>query len=1017
MPPHQPTLTSPQPPVSELAPTLSLLTRDDLLGHAVEEECRELGVSVQYESGGAAVLIDPGVGPELIRTWSRADSTVETAVIRSASAPAAVLLALRLCRGTLIEDPRRSPERLRAYLSQTLVLEDGKRDRRAYPRAQGSGVRVLDPPGAELVDISPYGARIRLPPGDETPVAVRLRVQFDQRAGVDEIHCQVVERLVFEGFSELRLRFAKLAPESQQELLRIAKADVLCRTIAEVHGECEAGDVDGYRRVIDVRTLATVLSGLAQERATVQFATLVQGRPQVGTVTGADAARRLLTVAMAKMGAQQSISQRVCYSVAGAQGSWLMDGHVVGVTRDEVTLTFPSACLAAEHRAQDRLQLGLASSLRVRVAGQSAPVTDLSARGLSFFVREGHTWATQAARLEVELDLGDGTVHRELLLVRNARSARGGLIVGGTFVDLREAPPPVSTPLVCEELSASAVAIREVDQRYPSEKVRFLSSGGRRVVGLWTETRHHGGPCQVVVVPPAWAKTKESMTLLAQFLCATFDQAGRHLAVLRFDYTEALGESERSPQFDTAGHETLGLTMTGCVEAIHAAVNYAGSRLPEAALSLVGMSFSGPLALRAAVENNRVSALFEVMGASDIQDLVRRATGGIDYVNRYRAGLRTGQQNVLGILSDTDRWVGDAIRAELVYLQSTQADAAKLSVPLIWVHGRHDAFVDEDRIRSVLEFSGASERQLHLVPCGHVPTKTAEALLSYVPVASWLLRRVGAPLAYAAPSEALLAEATQQEWATAPRSGLPSPRNYWRDYMLGHSEGSLGFDVLTMTREYRELMRLQTALLELATDGELHDLGGGLGHSLGYVRRGVRVHLYDLVPELLEQAQRRANDLGVALHTHEWDAEAPSLPEPLRPATHILMSLFLSSLSNPASVLARVAAHVSPGTKVVASTMRPDADLSGVYANLLRDIAAGDVPAPPGSSRPELVKGVRDYMSSAAWLLRLADEGTFHFFEESGFAALFEQAGFEVLSLHRTFGSPERALVLVGEKR
>jgi ubiquinone/menaquinone biosynthesis C-methylase UbiE/pimeloyl-ACP methyl ester carboxylesterase len=1007
--------TGPPPPQGALASRVGILTTDDSLKLYLEHMCAGLGLQATTEPEGFVAVIDPRVGASAIRDWAPRASAA--AVIRNEASAGEVLVALRLSRGTLVEDPRAAPDTLRAHLTETLLLEAGRRDRRTYPRAPGSAITLVEPAGAELVDISPYGARVRIAHSSEPVAILRLRVQLEQHGLADEIHCQVVERIEGPELDELRLRFAKLQTETQAELLRISKAHIFCQTITDTHAQCETGDVEGFRRVVVLWQLLQVLTQFAKERAAVRFAHMSRGRLQTGNIVGFDQDSRVITIGLAESGALGETGDRVCYSVAANNGAWLLDGHLLRQSATEVTLTFPSACVAAEHRAQNRLFLGPSSGLRVHLLGHGYPVTDISSRGFSFLVSETDPWIAPAATADVSFTLRDGTEHEEHALVRNVRAASNGHVVGCTFAQPRAKQVDTPPPIVREDLTALSVNVKHVDHGYDSEKVTFPSASGRRVVGFWTQTQSKGGKPYVIVVPPAWAKTKESMTLLAQFLCATFDEHGRELAVLRIDYTNALGESERSPEFQAAGHETLGLTMSECVKDIHGAIAYATSRSLEADIALIGMSFSGPLALRAAVEDRRVGVLFELMGASDVQDLVRRATGGVDYANRYRAGVRTGLQNVLGILSDTDRWVSDGIRSELMYLQSAQADAAKLDIPIVWIHGLHDAFVSEERIQSVLAFAGSPERKLIVVPCGHVPTKTMEAIRSYVPIAAHLLRRDGEqPATFAAPHDAMVAREAEKEWREAPRARLPSPRDYWRDYMLGKSEASIGFDVLTMTREYRQLMHLQTGLLELGANDELHDVGAGLGHSLSYLRSGSRVRLYDFVPELLEQARKRASGLEIHADTTEWDADHAAVPQTLSQATHVLMSLFLSCLTNPRAVLLKLAAALRPGTRVVASTIRPDADLSGVYAGLLRDITSGEVPPQPEYTIEQLVDGVREYMSSAAWLLRLADEGTFHFFDEAEFVEMFREVGFEVVSIHHAFGSPERALVLVGER-
>jgi hypothetical protein len=83
---------------------------------------------------------------------------------------------------------------------------------------------------------------------------------------------------------------------------------------------------------------------------------------------------------------------------------------------------------------------------------------------------------------------------------------------------------------------------------------------------------------------------------------------------------------------------------------------------------------------------------------------------------------------------------------------------------------------------------------------------------------------------------------------------------------------------------------------------------------------------------------------------------------------------------------------------------------------LLQEIKNGTAPIPEGYTQERFLQAVRDYMNSAAFLLRLTDEGTFHLFDQNEFIDMFEEAGFSVLSSHNTFGTPGRAVVIKAVK-
>jgi len=403
--------------------------------------------------------------------------------------------------------------------------------------------------------------------------------------------------------------------------------------------------------------------------------------------------------------------------------------------------------------------------------------------------------------------------------------------------------------------------------------------------------------------------------------------------------------------------------------------------------------------------------------------LIRNATGGIDYVSIYKSGIRSGVQNLLGVLSDIDQWCCDGAKSKLLMLQDAQADAERLSTPVLWIHGLYDAFVNEKRIRSILSVVNG-KKYLVFVPFGHVPTRSEEAINAFIPVLNFLFNGNGNGIpdpALAIPNDQQLARCAKAEWDRAPRTRLTSLQDFWHGYMLGTTEGSLGFDVLSMTRGYQEMMKLQMALLDVDPNEIFHDLGGGMGHSLPYLAqiRGktpIKAHLYDFVPQLIEVAENRADQLGIDLTVHEWDAESPKSMPTLTSAKHLLMSMFLSCLQDPLGFLHRLGRHLPNGARIVASTIRPDADLSAEYADLLDDIAHGRLPVPSGYRREQFLQAVRDYMNTAAWLLRLTEEGTFHLFEEEEFVKLFESSGFTIKKVMKSFGKPPRAIVLEAEK-
>lgn len=904
-------------------------------------------------------------------------------------------------------------------------------ERRRYPRAR-SGVTLIEPVTARLRDVSPYGARVRMsaPPAIGESVALRLRGTGRPVEGEAVGRVAAHSARGLDG-SDVHLRFEQIESGIQQEVLRVAKAQLLCDGLLDTAARVSVGHVGGYRAVRAQEECDVLAAGLVAASATLTVARMVRGRAARAAVVGREPAGARLLVEVTHPGSLGTPGRPVACCAQASHESMLFVARVVGYRAGEggdgqrtlAVLLLPATFWLTDRRDAGRTSLTAGDEWRFELGGERLPVRDHSAGGLSLYVPD----AGPAADLLRPGVPANGHLTRPgrpsrsvVILPRHARVAPGGRVVGVAYADRALVSNPEGRPEArVRRWAAREVQVQETPRAVTAERVRFGPTA-RRISGLWQEVSpadaDRAGDRTLIVVPPAWGRTKESSGLVAQALCATFESRRRHVAILRLDYAETIGESHCSPVGSDAGREALGLTLSGCESDLRAALQYGLERLDAAPehVVLLGMSFSGPLCLRVAATDPRVTELIQMMGASDIQDLVRTATGGVDYVARYRAGLHSGVENVLGLLCNTDLWCRDGLAARLLLITHAQRDAGRLRTPILWIQGEHDAFVSPSRVRSILDAAGSSSRELAVVPCGHVPSQTREALIGLAPAVERLL----GPGPVAVPEPEVLRAALQREWALAPRETLASPADYWRDYMLGETDDALGFDVLTLTREYGEMMTLQAELLALAPGATVHDIGGGMGYSVPFLAAAcepVEVVLYDLVAELLDAAQARWRDLPVQLDTQLWDAEAAP-PARLQGADRVLMSLLLTVLRQPARFLARVVAALPVGAVVVASSIRPDADLSLVYARLLADVTTGRIQPPPGVDRDGLVSAIRDYMCSAAHLLRLAEEGTFHLYEPAELSALLEDAGLTVDTVRPCFGTPARAVVVRATK-
>jgi|GEM_PF-3620778 len=851
----------------------------------------ELARSAIHRDGDltALVLYDESTLPEVLRTVR------EGTTMRFLDAATGADVVLRVVRGCLQAREREEMQRA---------------DRRAFPRVTPHDVEILHPPGAHLVDVTPDGLAFRTdePVGADLPLPLVLRVGRKLRV---ECTAEVVrQQRDALGRCSVAARFTKLTPHSKRALqttVRRQLAAIGPREMQRRFRESSAADVVPITRRERIEAL---LSRARDERILVTAQVPSSGMSWKGTVRAADGAAGRFRLDAPATITGVAPGQSVDCLLQQEFESYLFESHVSEVGLDSLVCDLPVVVYYSEKRSRIRLQI---ESSKLSLAfphpkGNGSwlefEVLDVSASGASFAVDLDRYVILPGTVLDpVRITLGDHVVLTERGEVRHVTPLGNG---NEYKIGLRYAPSRLPRGTVEAAITTAEAPTRLQAASHRAQLVRFGGADGEEVVALLNLTTRRGGAAgPVIVIAPSWGFSKEAFSAYSLTLVDAFERLAVPAAVLRFDYTHHKGESHIPPENRLPGREALDFRLSRAVDDILAAVDFCFNTplLQPTRLVLLGPSFSAPLVLRAAATDRRIDHVAIVMGTPNSQELVKNASGGVDYFGAFRHGARFGVVDFLGLSVNMDRIAADAIRSGLAFAADAERDLRKLQVPVDWFAARHDGWINPRQVERLLECGRPEQCELSVLECGHLPTRD-EGLVVAAAVTRTVLRRLGLDESAATVLSPALLEAVQQrEWSRAPKARVESSGGYWRQYLLGARAGALGFDVFSGSAAYQEFAGKQIELSKLGAAERLLDAGGGTGqlvhhlltHWTGPLPQSIEI--VDLVPEALERARGRIAVAPRAAEVAVTFRAATLEVSPLRPLQRFLAGEYPSILS------------------------------------------------------------------------------------------------------------------------
>jgi hypothetical protein len=266
-----------------------------------------------------------------------------------------------------------------------------------------------------------------------------------------------------------------------------------------------------------------------------------------------------------------------------------------------------------------------------------------------------------------------------------------------------------------------------------AEAVRFTNSRGMPIAGLVNRTFTQKMECPVVLIASPFGRRKETMSHLATFIIENFRQAGKPVAVLRFDYTNSVGESYVNPSGVREGAPFLEYTVSGGVDDLHSALNFAHDNpwFSSREITLVSPSMSAVMARKTLIGRQDVKTWIAPMGVMVARDSIKLASDGVDVCAEALRGARRGITPFLGAFVDADHFTHDAEAIDALSHSGAVADLTRISADTHWILGSDDPWVNGAVVNQVLRAGANFGRHSMTLPLGHLPTDLKGALVLY----------------------------------------------------------------------------------------------------------------------------------------------------------------------------------------------------------------------------------------------------------------------------------------------
>ena len=795
------------------------------------------------------------------------------------------------------------------------LLAQRSREKRSSMRVtldSGGDIRVETGPlgEAKLVNLSENGAFLRTPSSFAEGSAVPLSIVFPdgRRYAVDG---RVVRRDRDQG--GIAVEFESIDDSGRLSLLRFMSDHVAIRDLDELKLRYPFLKTDEMVLFADSVKIESLMREALAGRAEIAAVPAGSGNHEILAFTEIRPPDACV-LAGERLDVKFKTSDLLFVSYQIGYATYNFETMVSRISPDGRALTclYPRVMFYSEKRAERRISP--AGDLRVEIP-LPAPfersvrgrITDISPNGMSFVAEPGAPALLKGTPLEtVGILDGPRPLWRETGEVRHVTRAEPGegpgLKYGVQFgisrmsIQSLQAPDPdFSRPGEDGPNGSGARSAAALPAAPPAADlaapriVRIENKRGEEIVGLVNSSFPlDDRPVPVVIIPPAFGKTKEVLFGLALTLIQNFRALGKPLAVVRFDGVRRKGESHKDPEASEPPWETLNSSTSQGADDIRTVIDWlqVNPKLKAGPVVLVTFSLSAleaRVVLRDEAYRRRVSYWVSCMGALEFRDMMNRINAGLDLLEQHQLGINLDVYPILGNYIRHVPYASDIVANGVGTLEQAREDMGRIDIPVTWIYGKHDKWIKPEFIRDVMSVEAAAPREVLSVPIGHNARTSREAFRMFGTITSLIHRFLhGAMIQPVLPGRRDMEVMRRAEKDRLPPRDLKNRKSYWHHYLIG--EGNLlGFDVMALADEYQQLMRDQIQALDLRSGDRLLDLGGGTGNFVEHILRGghelpAHVTVADLVPDALQQARHKlAAMLGASGRQERLDVLALDL--------------------------------------------------------------------------------------------------------------------------------------------